>query len=211
MEANMRNVLVFIMLIVICESCDAIILIDQNTRNGSFETGQWYPWHFYDNVLVNDASFASDGMYYAKLETTTGRKLIFQRDFSIDKNIGPAFTFQVDVRNGINPFDELDVAVSGRTYDGKYVSGSPSNIFVIPAEAANSWVTITGTETFSAADWQELDVSTLGFTIQLDKKNWVNGELLQGFLDNIVLIQTPEPGTLLLLGLGGIFLRGRKF
>ncbi|HBG26507.1 MAG: hypothetical protein A2Y10_00925 [Planctomycetes bacterium GWF2_41_51] len=208
----MRNILMFTMLLFVCGNCNAVILIDQNTRNGSFETGQWDPWGS-GNALVNDVSFASNGSYYAKLETITGRDGIGQRNFSIDKNAGPIFAFSVDVRNGINPFDKLDISVSGRTYNGEYIYGVEYNRFEIPAEASNTWVTITGTETFNVADWQELDINTLVFSIGFSKTNWVSGELLQGFLDNIVLTQIPEPASCLIMTISGlcVILRRRKW
>lgn len=206
----MRNILMFIMILIICGSCGAVVLIDQNTRNGSFETGQWNPWSVHSGlVLINDPLFASDGLYYIKLATTTGREHISQGKISTEKNIGSVFIFPVDVRNGVNPFDQLDVWVGGRTYDGEFVYGAEYNMFDIPAEAANTWVTITGTKTFSAADWQELDVSTLSFGIQFSKDNWINGELLEGFLDNVVLMQIPEPMSVLLFGLGILALKRR--
>ena len=206
----MRSILIFALLWFVCGNCGAVVLIDQNTRNGSFETGQWNPWDFSDNVLVHDVTFASDGSYYAELQTTTGRESIFQRDFSIDKNAGSAFMFQIDVRNGTNPFDELDVSVYGWTYSGQFIYTLPGNRFDIPAEAADTWVTITDTRTFNPSDWQELDVRTLYFSIQFSKNNWVQGELLQGFLDNITLTQIPEPATVLLLGIGATLLRKKR-
>lgn len=202
----MRNILLFSMILVVCGNSGAVVLIDQNTRNGSFETGQWSPWHFYNDVLVNNPSFASDGMYFAKLETTTGREEIFQNNLYIDKNMGSVFIFQIDVRNGINPFDKLKISASGRTYGGQWVSASPINRFDIPAEAANSWVTIGGTESFNAADWQELDVSTLCFTVGFTQNDQASGELLQGFLDNIVLEQIPEPATASIMIISGLII-----
>lgn len=143
------------------------------------------------------------GTYYLKAETTVGgTRTLEQIDFSINKSIGSVLTFSIDVRTGINPFDKLDVSIHGHTDDGGYINSSPQpmNSFYIPPEAANGWITIIGTSTFSTADWQELD--TLHLAIRFSKTNWVSGELLQGFLDNVNLIQTPEPATIALMLIG---------
>ena len=52
----------------------AVILIDQNIRNGSFESGQWDTWAPWGNeILLNDSSFASDGTYCAKLKLRSAK------------------------------------------------------------------------------------------------------------------------------------------
>ncbi len=181
----------------------AVVLIDATTRNGSFETGQWDPWDFYNNVLVNNASFASDGAYYAKLETTVGRKLISQT-LSIDKNNGSIFLFHVDARNGINPFGTIQFMLGGRTYSGQNV-GATLNVFSIPPSAASDWVTFSGTATFESAAWQALDPATIGVSIQFTKIG-AGSELYQGFFDNITLQQVPEPASLSFLAVGAIAL-----
>jgi hypothetical protein len=178
----------------------AVILIDAATRNGSFETGQWSPWNAYNYVLINSASFASDGSYYAKLETTTGRELISQT-FSIDKNNGSLFLFRADARNGVNPFDTIQLMLYGQTYSGQFVNAT-LNIFNIPASAANTWVTFSATATFQSAAWQALNPAKIWVNIQFTKNGFSYGTLYQGFLDNIKLQQVPEPANLSFLAVG---------
>lgn len=177
----------------------AVMLIDADTRNGSFETGQWSPWSVSDDALVNDASFASRGSWYAKLETTTGRELTFQT-LSINKNDGTVFLMQADVRNGVNPFDTIQLSIYGQTYSGQFVNAT-LNLFEIPAAAANTWVTLSATAEFAPAAWQALNPAKIWVNVQFTE-NQPGSALHRGFLDNITLRQVPEPTALTILTLG---------
>jgi hypothetical protein len=190
-----------------CGTSRAVILIDANTRNGSFEAGHWSPWNDSGDILVNDASFASQGSWYAKLETTTGRESIFQT-LAIDKNNGTVFLMRADVRNGVKPFDTIQLSIYGQTYSGQFVNAT-LNLFEIPASAASGWVTLSATAEFAPAAWQALNPAKIWVSVNVSEHQ-AGDALHQGFLDNISLRQVPEPASLAFLTLGIIAIAAKR-
>jgi len=197
----------FTIILLTCVNCKATTLIvDQNTRNGSFETGQLEQWFDPSGrnraTVIDDALFASDGSYYLEMDGIgpIGMGVAISQYLCIDENAGATFTFSIDAKNGIYAFDELRVSIYALTLNG-YIYGSADKIFIMPTEAANGWVTFTGTENFSQEEWQ--DVRVLYFIV-----GYCGGGL--GFLDNIILAQIPEPITILFFGIGGLIVRRKR-
>jgi len=104
------------------------------------------------------------------------------------------------------PIDELGVVI----YDDAVGGGVPG----LPEGENGVWggVVLTGLGTYAAGDtiFDEIDFHCEGMgdvIITLYETDFVGAPV---FMDSVVIHQIPEPATMLLLGLGGLFLRRRK-
>jgi hypothetical protein len=198
----MRNLICITLLVLssVNGGLAAVTLIGPNLRNGSFESDVAAPWSGSPQV-VQDATFASDGSWYALVQATAStlgaaRNGPFQF-FPTSKGNGLAFSLDFDARVGAIPFPALDIEFFGRNADGGIV-GSIEPIMELTSLSSSQWQTYHAV--FHLPDAWDGTQAQLNFLFE--QRNGVSGVTYSGYLDNIVLQQIPEPSVIVLLTAG---------
>jgi hypothetical protein len=180
----------------------AVTLIGPNTLNGSFESGNAFPWQGGIQV-VNDPTFASD---YAALQATglssgAARQIAFQF-LPANRGDGVAFSASFDARIGTTGFDTLSVDFFARNSDGTLI-GSVETPAVVTNLSNSAWQTFQ-TQFHLPEAWD--GGGNISLQLLFSRSGTTSGTVYTGFLDNIVLQQIPEPSTAGLVCLAGICL-----
>ncbi len=167
------------------------VLIDANTRNGSFESGDLSPRGSTGAAVAKDAGFASHGEWYATigpLNWAIGQRL----DLSSDSGLGFLLTF--DARGSMDT--RLSWVKLGTRIVGGPLTASVTPISV-PALASTEWRTFKYGFEFPVGDWTD----SVDLIIQFSGPG-------SGYLDNVLFQQIPEPSVLALVLIGaGLFLK----
>jgi hypothetical protein len=171
-------------------------LINSTTRNGSFEDGVAGPWSGYLTVM-EDASFATDGDWYATIDSTVRPALTVQ-NLTPNPNAGLTFSLSFDARMGNPGYNLVSTMMSARTPAGASLSAS-----VIPISAPTLTTAVWQTYQYELQMPASWDSAGITFSIAFNNDQPLNGIPHYGYLDNIVLQQIPEPSELALFGLGG--------
>jgi hypothetical protein len=181
----------------------AVTLIGPNTLNGSFESGNAFPWQGGVQV-VNDPIFATDGSYYATLQASglssgAARQIAFQF-LPANRSDGATFSVSFDARIGTTGFDMLSVDFFARNTDGTLI-GSVETPAIFSGLSSSAWQTFQ-TQFHMPETWD--GGGTISLQLLFSRSGTTSGTVYTGYLDNIALQQIPEPSTAGILCLGGI-------
>jgi len=185
----------------------AVMLIGPDVRNGGFESGAIAPW-LGDPQVIKDSMFASQGIWYAGLQGTgsgTVRKIAFQF-LPANKSDGLTFTAAFDVRSGPVGFANLGVQL--------FAVNSNSNI-VNTIEAPVSFTGFVSSQWSSYLTQFHVPATWVGggpicLQFLFSQPNAISGTIYTDFLDNIVLLQIPEPAAMLPLGTFALLLASKN-
>jgi hypothetical protein len=162
------------------------VLIDQTTRNGSFEDGALAPWVSQGASVFQDASFASHGSWYGVVGSPNWAVGQF---LGIGSTNGQSFLLSFDARGSTGTGFRL-VQLSTRTETG------PLTAIMTPISApplsSTEWRNYIYEFQFSTGDW----TTPVGLTILFSGNGF-------GYVDDVLLLQVPEPSCLALLALAG--------
>ena len=180
-------------------------LIGPSTLNGSFENGVLTPWgSAHDVQVLQDAAFASEGAYYAAFQSSTVLPVGMGQSLSPSPDAGFVFVLSFDARAGAPSLNEVVTFMGGRTPLGASLSATVTPIAAPPLSAS----------TWQRYEYQLLmpgvwDTAGLSFGISFSNDQPLGGVAHTAYLDNVVLIQVPEPSVLVLAFLVGSVLFGR--
>ena len=202
-----KFILVFVLLIDLAAHGQGL-LVGPSMWNGSFEEGVSSPWGGIDGVS-QDAGFASDGEWFATVQSTarTSSWLLIP----VDLLQGRGFIVSFDARVGASGFGSVSVYVNARNADGTYPAVYPAVTTVSsPPLSSGTWSSYEAVFHFSGdgGDWDGSNIR-----LGLDFGGGDGMAMYDGFFDNVVLEQIPEPCSLclLVLGLGAVvYLRRRQ-
>lgn len=172
------------------------ILIGPSIRNGGFEDGVVSPWNTAASVL-QDPVFASEGSWYASLQSAFVRPVWAVQNLHPDPADGLVFMLSFDARVGIPGLDVVAPSMDARTPEGASLRASVTPIMVPPLSDATWQNYLYQLE--MPASW---NISGITFGISFSKNHPLGGVPHTAYLDNVVLQQIPEPG-MLALGLCG--------
>jgi hypothetical protein len=174
------------------------ILISSTTRNGSFENGVLAPWGSgHDVQVLHDAAFASEGAYYASFQSPSVLPVGMGQNLSPAQDAGLLFVLSFDARAGAPSLNEVATSMGGRTPEGTSLSATVIPI-AAPLLSASAWQRYEYQLLMPGA-W---DAAGVTFGISFSNDQTLGGVTHTAYLDNIVLIQVPEPSVFALFGLG---------
>lgn len=176
------------------------ILIDSTTRNGSFEDGVLPPWNAGFSVL-QDPGFASEGIWYASVQTVLIRPILGIQNLDPNPNAGLMFLLSFDARMDTPGLDIVAPSMSARTPEGAPLSAGVTTI-AAPPLSTSAWQSYQY-ELLMPESWDNAGIT---FGISFNKDQPLGGITHIAYLDNVVLIQVPEPSSLALLACGGALL-----
>lgn len=179
------------------------VLIGPSTRNGSFEDGIVPPWNAAFTLMHNPA-FASDGNWYASIQSDFIRPVLAGQNLVPNPNEGLVFLLSFDARVGTPGLDNIAPSISARTPEGTSLSASVVPIATSPLSTSD-WQTHQYRLQLPAA-W---DSAGITFLLSFSKAQPLGGITHTAYLDNVVLQQIPEPTPLAFLLFGGLFLAAR--
>jgi hypothetical protein len=187
----------------------AVVLIDSQTRNGSFETGTTTSWAAGTGLGISVSSAASpgasDGTYYlVGTEASTADKSTVEgradsRNIAVDLSAGNSFSLSLDARAAASDgFTQLIVAT--------YFPVDGTSPAVINQSLSTTW------EHFSTTFSAPANSTKFDIRIAFRKTNSTNGTAYTAYLDNVQLTQVPEPAVagLVLPALIGVLARRRR-
>ena len=182
-------------------------LIGSTIRNGSFESGMVSPWNGLTSVS-NNASFSSQGDWFGFVQVVHSdpfgslvRHYVSQ-SLPATRSDGLHFTLGFDARTTAAGFDRVEASLAGFNTNGSGISAAISQ---------TTWPTLPNSNWGSyLAEFQMPSSWDGGGNLLLQISFWKSPSVFNttyiGYLDNIVLQQIPEPSSVALLGLSGLFL-----
>jgi hypothetical protein len=173
-------------------------LINSTIRNGSFEDGVLAPWGGYPTI-THDASFASDGEYYATYASSLVLPVSGGENLLPNPDDGFLFILSFDARIGTPGLDVVSPSMSARTPEGASLSASLIPL-TSPPLSASAWHSYEYQLLMPGA-WGASGVS---FGISFSKNQPLGGVTHYAYLDNVILQQIPEPSVFGLSGLGTV-------
>ena len=184
-------------------SSGQITLIDPTTRNGGFEDGVTSPWGLVNSVGQNGI-FASQGDWYgivAALANVAAARTDSYQIISTSPLGGRSFLLTFDARIGSTGFESVSASIISQNSLGIYVPPL-ATLLSSPPLTTNAWATYQKLFMFPDV-W---DGNSIRLDIEFRNPNASVGSTYIGYLDNVRLQQIPEPSSLILLGLGGLWL-----
>ena len=159
-----------------------VVVIDPDTQNGSFESGDFSPWG--DGIIVSNADFAAHGNWFAQSLPDMWRAGIFQFFPAVSTSM-PNFILTFQVRNGFPPYPGVECWLGARRKDGSFISASEIQLSAPPPNS-EEWSKHSYLLTFNEC-WDE----SQKMTVSID---WNNGETnAVAYLDDVRLTQISDP------------------
>jgi hypothetical protein len=176
----------------------SIVLIDQTTRNGGFETAQTSPWQGF--VEVANFAPASSGDYFGDVHGSPRSLAPVYQEFTPDPANGLSFLYRFDALSFQNSFTQVNVGVFARDDHIADIFEATVTPTAQP-DLSTSWQTYEGIVTFDHA-WDA--GGQFRFSIYFDHPGASDSTNLRGGLDSVNFTQVPEPGSMVLLAGGGL-------
>ena len=188
------NATTLVVLLSACPVKGQSYLIDDSTRNGSFEDAVVSPWGGIDTVSM-DADFASSGEWFGEVQSTL-RTSSWQY-LSVDPAHGREFVVRFDARIGTPGFDTVSAYINAWNADGTHVSPEVTVVSAV-ALGTDAWAYQERHFVFPAT----MDGTTIRLGLDISGGDGVSTSV--GYFDNVVLLQVPEPSAhaLILVALG---------
>lgn len=195
----MKALLPWLVLLLASTWCHgAVVLIDGATRNGGFEDPGGPQW---TADVVNDGAFAHGGSSYGSVTALRG---VVMMTFEISNDDGHEFLFSFWARvPETGGYESLRAVMLNRVDD----STAPRIPIEEPILTSGEWRQYTY-RFETPEDWD--DSGTVSFYVAFD--SLAPPSTRTGFVDDVTLLQIPEPGAVsLLMGslLGGLLRRRR--
>ena len=159
-----------------------VVVVDPDTRNGSFETGAGAPWGGCE--ACSGAGFAPDGAWFAQTAADVSRADIFQFLPAPSASMR-TFMLSFQTRNGTPPFATVAGSLSAQHADGSYFSATVLQSSPTPLTNA-AWTTQSYTFAFPEG-WDE----SRGLRVGIFFGGGTPGAV--GMLDDVRLTQISEP------------------
>ena len=172
-----------LLLAFVVRSNAVVILIDDSTRNGGFESGVASPWGGISAVI--DSAFAHGGSYYGAVSGTRGDVFQF---LPISNSNGHDFSFTFWVRSpAVDGFASLSVSLSDTGF-GTSASVTP---ILEPALSSSEWRFFSYNFTTHPV-WNDSGNSKISIAFPNSPGTRT------AYLDDVTFVQVPEPSSMLL-------------
>ena len=172
-----------LLLAFVVRSNAVVILIDDSTRNGGFESGVASPWGGISAVM--DSAFAHGGSYYGAVSGTRGDVFQF---LPISNSNGHDFSFTFWARiPAVDGFASLSVSLSDTGF-GTSASVTP---ILEPALSSSEWRFFSYNFTTPPV-WNDSGNSKISIAFPNSPGTRT------AYLDDVTFVQVPEPSSMLL-------------
>lgn len=165
--------------------CGDTVVIDQNTLNGSFESGILDPWR--GGSVVSNADFAADGQYY--IQAVAERRAAVVQFFPATSSSMPTFTLSFQMRNGAPAFPTVNGSLSARRVDGSFIYASVVQA-TTPSPTDTEWRVFSYLFVFTET-WDESQ--NMGVSVSF---SGAAGSAV-GYVDDVRLRQISHPTSIL--------------
>ena len=192
-------------LLVVGSVGQAVVIMDATLHNGGFtaeSAGFWYNtptaiptgWAEVDRYMYTTGTLWVQCGSTATAINNTGEVVAAGQQFTVSADMGGGEGIDATVR-----------VYATQNADGTGTKVELANVhrFGIAGDGYNLF-NVVGTQGAAAA------AGLAGYFIQVQIGGPYVDHYIAGYYDNVVVTATPEPATLALLGLGGLFLRKRK-